>query len=90
MTETNLQSKPISEIRNKKSKKVVEEVQDGKQFHTIRILLVFAKDGATHADQIITGMINFTHEVPVMKEIKKLQFIKLGFSNYSCRFLSPE
>lgn len=62
MTESNLQSKPISEIRNKKSKKVVEEVPDGKQFHTIKILLVFARDGAPHADQIVTGMINFAHE----------------------------
>ena len=64
MTETNLQSKPIAEIRNRqKSKKVVEEVSDDKQFHTIRILLVFARDGAIYADQIVTGMVNFTHEV---------------------------
>lgn len=63
MTEANLQSKPIAEIRNKqKSKRVVEEVPDEKQFHTIRILLVFARDGSTHADQIVTGMVNFTHE----------------------------
>jgi len=63
MTEANLQSKPIAEIRNKqKSKKVVEEVPDEKQFHTIRILLVFARDGAIYADQIVTGMVNFTHE----------------------------
>ena len=63
MTESTLQSKPISEIRDKKSKKVVEEVPDGKQYYTIRILLVFARDGVTHADQIVTGMINFSHEV---------------------------
>merc|ERR550519_2967519 len=62
MTEANVQSKPISEIRNKKSKNIVLEVQDDKQFHTIRILLVFARDGAIHADQIVTGMVNFSHE----------------------------
>ena len=63
MTEANVQSKPISEIRNKKSKNIVLEVQDDKQFHTIRILLVFARDGAIHAEQIVTGMLNFSHEV---------------------------
>jgi len=62
MTEANVQSKPISEIRNKKSKNIVLEVQDDKQFHTIRILLVFARDGAIHAEQIVTGMLNFSHE----------------------------
>jgi len=62
MTESNLQSKPISEIRDKKSKKVLNEVEEGKQYHTIRILLVFARDGVTHADQIVTGMVNFSHE----------------------------
>ena len=63
MTESNIQSKPISEIRDKKSNKVLNDVQEGKQLHTIRILLVFARDGVTHADQIVTGMINFSHEV---------------------------
>ena len=63
MTEAQIQSKPISEIKNKKQKKVVVEVQDGKQVHTIRILLVFARDGATHAEQIVTGMLNFSNEV---------------------------
>lgn len=62
MTEAQIQLKPISEIKNKKQKKVVVEVQDGKQVHTIRILLVFARDGATHAEQIVTGMLNFSIE----------------------------
>lgn len=62
MSESNLQSKPISEIRDKKPKRVLNEVQEDQPHHTIKILLVFAKDGVTHADHIVTGMINFYHE----------------------------
>jgi len=61
MTESNLQSKPITELRDKKQKKDGVS-DDSKHTSTIRILLVFSKDGVTHADQIVTGMVNFSHE----------------------------
>ena len=91
MTEANVQSKPISEIRNKKSKNIVLEVQDEKQFHTIRILLVFARDGATHAEQIVTGMLNFSHEVFIhLKRVEYSHSYFEGFSIHSCWFFPSE
>jgi len=60
MAEASLPSKPISEL--KENKNTSEEVVNGKNFHVLRILLVFAKDGAPFADQIVTGMMNFTNE----------------------------
>lgn len=62
MTETSLeQSSPISEITKirKTHKVLIQDEDDLKPRHTIRILLVFAKDGAVSAEEIVTGMINF-------------------------------
>ena len=65
MTENSLeQSSPISEITKirKTHKVLVQDEDDLKPRHTIRILLVFAKDGAGSAEEIVTGMINFQIE----------------------------
>jgi len=72
MTETNLGSKPLADLHrtDENKSKVVglkEEEKgcresEGKIKHTIRILLIFSKDGVTHADNIVTGMINFKVE----------------------------
>ena len=40
--------------------KAYEDEMNGKTWPTIRILLIFAKDGTEEAENIVTGMINFT------------------------------
>jgi len=72
MTESNLDPKLLSQIRERRSslKKDISgvekgsEEQDSKTKYIIRILLVFAKDGVSHADAIVSTMFNFT--IPVM------------------------
>jgi len=72
MTETNLGSNPLTELPRNGEKKVkgveIKEEEKcmkekvGKVRHTLRVLLIFAKDGITHADTIVTGMANFSLE----------------------------
>ena len=63
MTDASMeQTRPISEItRLRSSKKLVEDEveEDLKPKQTIRILLVFARDGASAAEEIVSGMIGF-------------------------------
>ena len=66
MSEATLeQTRPLSEITRLRSKKLdaEEEVEeDLKAKQTIRILLVFARDGASTAEEIVTGMVGFECE----------------------------
>ena len=71
MSEATLeQTRPLSEMRtrlrrsNKKLEEAEEEVleEDLKPKQIIRILLVFARDGASAAEEIVTGMVGFQCE----------------------------
>lgn len=59
------QTRPLSEITRLRSKKLdteEEAEEDLKPKQTIRILLVFARDGASTAEDIVTGMVGFECE----------------------------
>lgn len=65
MAETNLdQSSPVSEITKirKTNKVTMENDNDPKTKQVIRILLVFAKDGASAAEEIVNGLMDFSIE----------------------------
>lgn len=91
MTETTLeQTTQISEITKiRKSHEVlIEDKDDIKRNKIIRILLVFAKDGVTSAEEIVTGMINFTlQDYPHIK----VDFFRLNeLELWEALILNPE
>ena len=52
-----------------------EDELDIKSGHTIRILIIFAKDGVEEADNIVTGLINFS--IPEYPGVK-VDFFRLN------------
>ena len=73
-------TKSVTDLRLlKKPEKVVEKIDDNEMKvvtgPTIRILLIFAKDGTEEADNIVTGMIDFS--IPEFPHVK-VDFFRLN------------
>ena len=68
--------------------KAYEDEMNGKTWPTIRILLIFAKDGMEEAENIVTGMINFT--IPEFPSVK-VDFFRLNeMELWNQLLLNPE
>lgn len=86
-------TKSVTDLRlvknpDKNMEKAHEDEMNGKTWPTIRILLIFAKDGTEEAENIVTGMINFT--IPEFPSVK-VDFFRLNeMELWNQLLLNPE